>query len=94
MVRPLGRLIGLLLLGSSTALAHDWYPASCCSDKDCRALAEESGETVAETRDGWQLWDGRGIARGIARLSPDQHFHLCESPARKIICFFAPPGGS
>lgn len=84
----------LMALGSSTAIAHDWYPISCCSDKDCHALREESGETVTESPEGWKLWDGRIIARGIAKLSPDRRFHLCETSAKTIICFFAPPGGS
>jgi hypothetical protein len=84
----------LLGLCPSVALAHDWYPVSCCSDKDCRALIEESGETVRESAEGWTLWDGRTIARGIAKLSPDRRFHVCESPAKTILCFFAPPGGS
>jgi hypothetical protein len=57
-------------------------------------LVEESGETVIESAEGWKLWDGRMIARGIAKLSPDRRFHVCESPAKRIICFFAPPGGS
>jgi hypothetical protein len=88
------RALALLGLCPSVALAHDWYPVSCCSDKDCRALIEESGETVRESAEGWTLWDGRTIARGIAKLSPDRRFHVCESPAKTILCFFAPPGGS
>ena len=89
-------LLALALLGlcPSAALAHDWYPVPCCSDKDCRPLVEESGETVMESAEGWTLWDGRTIARGIAKLSPDRRFHVCESPAKRILCFFAPPGGS
>ena len=88
------RALALLGLCPSVALAHDWYPVSCCSDKDCRPLIEESGETVRESAEGWTLWDGRTIARGIAKLSPDRRFHVCESPAKTILCFFAPPGGS
>ena len=88
------RALALLGLCPSVAFAHDWYPVSCCSDKDCRALIEESGETVRESAEGWTLWDGRTIARGIAKLSPDRRFHVCESPAKTILCFFAPPGGS
>jgi hypothetical protein len=57
-------------------------------------LLEESGETVRESAEGWTLWDGRTIARGIAKLSPDRRFHVCESRAKTILCFFAPPGGS
>ena len=83
-----------LVLSSSTVLAHSWYPTSCCSDRDCRALVEEIGETVTEFADGWKLWDGRTIARGIVRLSPDRQFHLCETRSHRILCFFAPPGAS
>jgi hypothetical protein len=86
--------LALLVLGSSAALAHSWYPASCCSDKDCHPLVEERGETVTESAKGWKLWDGRIVARGLAKPSPDRQFHLCETPAKGIICFFAPPGGS
>jgi hypothetical protein len=83
-----------LVPGSSTAVAHSWYPTSCCSDRDCRALIEENGETVTEIAQGWELWDGRTIARRVVKLSPDRHFHLCETRSKRIICFFAPPGAS
>lgn len=83
------------LVGSAAAAAHDWYPAWCCSDKDCRALSEDKGETIVETPDGWELWDGRIVPRGNAKPSPDRSFHLCEEATTKaIICFFAPVGGA
>jgi hypothetical protein len=96
MASPLNGLLvsASLVLGSSTAPAHDWYPTSCCSDRDCRAPIEENGETVTEVVPGWKLWDGRIIERSRARLSPDRRFHLCETPGHRVICFFAPPGGS
>jgi hypothetical protein len=82
------------LLGRPAA-AHDWYPAWCCSDHDCRELMDAIGETVAETAEGWKLWDGRLVARQYAKPSPDAKFHICEEPTTKaIICFFAPPGSS
>jgi hypothetical protein len=84
----------VLVLGASAVLAHSWYPVACCSDQDCRPLVEESGETVTESVEGWTLWDGRTIARGAAKLSPDRRFHVRESPTKTILCFFAPPGGS
>jgi hypothetical protein len=83
-----------MILSSSAPLAHSWYPVSCCSERDCRALIEEIGETVTEFAGGWKLWDGRTIARRTVKLSPDRQFHLCETPAHYILCFFAPPGGS
>jgi hypothetical protein len=83
------------LLSITGAPAHRWYPAWCCADRDCRELVEEMGETVLEAPDGWHLWDGRIVARGSERLSPDTRFHLCEEASTKaIICFFAPPGSS
>jgi hypothetical protein len=86
---------GMWFLSASAVTAHDWYPAWCCSDKDCRALSEENGETAMEAPDGWHLWDGRVASRGSAKLSPDRKFHLCDEPTTKaIICFFVPPGSS
>jgi hypothetical protein len=86
--------LAALALGSSPTPAHDWYPLSCCSGRDCHVLAEEKGETVTESAQGWKLWDGRIIARGIVQQSPDGRFHLCETPTKRILCFFAPPGSS
>jgi hypothetical protein len=79
-----------LSLGQGTRLV----PVSCCGEKDCRALVEADGETVLETADGWRLWDGRLVKRGMAKLSPDGTFHLFETRSRSILCFFVPPGSS
>jgi hypothetical protein len=84
----------LSLVPPAGALAHDWYPAACCSEKDCRPLVEAKGESVLESAKGWELWDGRTVPRDTAKLSPDGHFHLCESTAKTILCFFAPPGAT
>jgi hypothetical protein len=85
----------LLLFSAPSSWAHDWYPAWCCNDKDCRELSEERGETVLEVPFGWRLWDGRLIERGSERPSPDSKFHMCEeATTRAIVCFFAPPGSS
>jgi hypothetical protein len=82
-------------LAASGAMAHEWYPVWCCSDRDCRALSQERGETVLEASDGWHLWDGRVVSRRSGKPSPDSQFHLCEEPTTKaIICFFVPPGSS
>ncbi len=90
----LGMITVVLASSASGAMAHDWYPVACCSQRDCRHLEEAKGETVLETPEGWLLWDGRIVPRETARLSPDGLFHLCELPDRHIICFFAPPGAS
>jgi len=97
MARLFGSMVTVaiaLLLSPAGSLAHDWYPIACCSEKDCRPLAEAKGESVLESTKGWELWDGRTIPRSNAKLSPDGKFHLCEDPAKHILCFFAPPGAS
>ena len=91
---PGAAFVLIFLLPYSSSFAHDWYPPSCCSGQDCRALIEAKGETVLESVKGFELWDGRIIARDKAQQSPDKQFHLCETRARKVLCFFAPPGAS
>lgn len=86
--------VAFLALGATPSRSHDWYPLNCCSEHDCRPLVEANGETVLESTDGWRLWDGRIVARGTAKQSPDRQFHLCETLSHHILCFFAPPGGS
>jgi hypothetical protein len=58
-------VLALPVAAASNAHAHDWYPLPCCSDKDCYALLEGRGETVAETTAGWRLWDGRTIPHDL-----------------------------
>jgi hypothetical protein len=88
-------LLAACLAGVPEAVAHDWYPAWCCNERDCRELIEDIGETVSETPQGWLLWDGRIVSRKSAKPSPDHRFHLCEELTTKaIICFFVPPGAS
>jgi hypothetical protein len=99
-VGPWRKILWALLLpywfqDPSVVHAHDWYPAWCCNDKDCRALSDEKGETVSEAPDGWHLWDGRIARRGHVKPSPDTKFHLCEeATTRAIICFFVPQESS
>lgn len=83
----------VLAVFSTKASAHEWYPISCCSDKDCRALDEAKGEWVKEEGKLWVLWDGRKHPKSSAGWSPDGKFHLCENPSGLILCFFAPVGG-
>ncbi len=84
----------LYALSSSVSVAHSWYPITCCSERDCRPLTDAKGESVLESPEGWELWDGRAIPRREAKASPDGKFHLCENPAKRILCFFAPPGAT
>lgn len=95
----------LLLVAVSTAMAptaaraHDapagWtYPQACCSDFDCREVADAA---IGEGRDGYTIRaTGEVLAPGDARLrdSPDGRFHWCSvagSANGRTICLFVPP---
>lgn len=80
---------------SRRAAAHEWYPYSCCSDKDCRPVPPGA---VRATPAGWLVVaTGETIAFDKARFSPDGQFHVCSYgglPDGKTICLFAPGMGS
>ena len=91
-------LAAMLLLVSS-ATAHEWYPIECCSDNDCAPIPLL--ETPREGGGGFTLLDGRFIPYRDLRNSPDAQWHLCEQKwpadnvaARKILCTYAPIGGT
>ncbi len=85
----------LLATGSGTIEAHDWYPFSCCSDKDCHPV---DASAVKYTPAGWMVRvTGETIPFKKVRSSPDGRFHICSYgglPEAKTICFFAPDAGS
>lgn len=74
------------------APAHDWYPASCCNEQDCRPYPSSF---VTRGPDGWRLHDGTVVPFEAARPSPDRQFHRCDWSNGKMIimgspCFWAP----
>lgn len=81
--------------------AHDaptgWsYPQACCSDFDCREVADAA---IGEGADGYTIQaTGELLGFGDARLkdSPDGRFHWCSAagaPKGRTICLFVPPRG-
>jgi hypothetical protein len=94
-------LLGALLC--APVLAHSWYPAWCCSDKDCAELPKGA---VTVTRTGYSVslvvndvpmqWN---IPQADAKPSEDENFHICLMPTPggeqpfAMRCFFAPPMG-
>jgi hypothetical protein len=71
------------------ALAHGWYEASCCSDRDCRPVPDEF---VEETKAGVVV-KGHGTLSSTdprLRWSRDQRTHLCEEPG-KLLCVYRKP---
>jgi len=87
--------MSVLAAACGTAEAHDWYPYSCCTDKDCRPVPSNA---VKYTPAGWQVrLTGETIPFKKVRHSPDGQFHICSYgglPEAKTICFFAPDMGS
>jgi len=88
--------------------AHDapsgWaYPIECCSGIDCDEIAASS---VKETPEGYAvtLLPGQHqmvkspfstvVPYASARPAPDGAYHICLSPALKVLCFFAGPRGA
>jgi len=83
-----------LLLFVSPAMAHDWYDADCCHNRDCHALADGA---VTATSKGWLIREtGELIPFGDARerRSQDSHFHRCEPKAGRTRCLYVPPFGT
>lgn len=91
-MRPV--LLALLLLsGISPAMAHSWYPRSCCgggdADGDCRPVDCSS---IKPTSDGW-IWNGVEFPRRTLHPSEDGGCHVCVLPHTSPggICIFLRP---
>lgn len=78
-----------LAISMALARGHDWYPAACCSDRDCAPI---SAERVRAVMIGGYLIDG-SIYVGSAEVqpSPDGLIHACFSSENKLRCLFMPP---
>lgn len=70
--------IVIMLLVVVMARAHEWYPAECCSDRDCWIAGIGGAEPEPRmSPSGWVLQDGTLIPFHEARPSPDGNFHVC-----------------
>jgi hypothetical protein len=87
--------IALLLLAALVAaipaLAHSWYPLSCCGNMDCFPVACHQ---LVETVSGWlYVPTGNLFNREQVQPSQDQHCHVCLSHGgdhRSLCAFIAP----
>jgi len=98
-----GALIALSIANHVTvAAAHDapsgWiYPVSCCSDYDCREVADAN---ILERPEGYVIKaTGETLAMTDYRVrpSPDGRYHWCSVKGRPdgwTICLFVPPRAS
>lgn len=68
--------VALLINAISSARAHSWYDAECCSNQDCKPVVTED---VVEIEDGgWKyLPTGTVFRRDQVKPSRDRHFHVC-----------------
>ena len=94
-------IVSLSVIVSFPAAAHDaksgWtYPLACCSDYDCREVADAE---VLERPEGYVIkvtGEVIPMTSRKVRPSPDGVFHWCSVAGRndgKTICLFVPPRG-
>ena len=92
---PVAAMLGFGTAFTPATQAHDWYPYSCCSDRDCHPVPPEA---VQFTPTGWRVrTTGETIPFDKTRFSPDGRYHICSrggKPDGKTICLFTPGSGS
>lgn len=81
----IGALV-IVLLATTLAFSHSWYPRECCSERDCQQIASEEVRVLPQ---GGYQWRDHTIPQGKVRFSPDDHYHICIFSGR-VLCFFAP----
>lgn len=68
-------LVALALLASAhQAMAHDWYPANCCSGTDCHPVPCEA---INEKANGAMSWNGWQYDKNQIKVSQDAQCHAC-----------------
>jgi hypothetical protein len=77
------------------ALAHDRYPADCCSGQDCRLARPGEIELMPDGRY-LVVPTGEMFARWQVRPSFDASFHRClydpSNPRSRTFCVLVPAG--
>ena len=80
-------IVFLLMFAAYVAVAdaHEWYPAACCSDLDCRPVPCEEIHSVG---DKWE-WRHFSIEKFKTQMSPDGKCHVCPLVSGStLICIF------
>jgi hypothetical protein len=70
----------------ATVLAHLFYSAECCSDKDCHPVPCDQ---VKDLGSGWE-WNGKKFDHAQLRVSPDGYCHVCIATTAPR-CIYLPP---
>lgn len=90
---------GIAVAFATSAGAHEaktgWkYPYACCSDRDCREVADE---LISPMPEGYRIeLNGEQLSYADTRIrpSPDGVYHWCSADGRddtRTICLFVPP---
>jgi hypothetical protein len=90
------RIIGLLILMSTTAVAHEWYDYDCCDQRDCYPLPDDA--FLDELPDGnyYARWisplDGKLIEGVVAarnvRDTQNHQLHGCQTSYGNPRCLY------
>lgn len=65
-------------------LVHNWYPADCCSLKDCKPIPCDQ---IIETAKGY-LYNGLEFTEAMVRPSLDSLCHVCINIYNTPMCLF------
>jgi hypothetical protein len=68
------KLLILFLLFASPAVAHDWYPYSCCSSQDCQPVPCEE---LSENKSGSWNYGTYNFTPAQVKPSQDKNCHVC-----------------
>lgn len=77
------------VLFAALILAHSWYPNECCNGIDCYPIEDNR---VKITPEGFVVDGHTAIPYDKARVSQDEHYHMCGTMFWPPRCFFAPRG--
>lgn len=90
-ISALGALLAAAPLWAARLLAHEWYPAYCCSGQDCYEIGPDELEVV--DRGYFVKATGEYFPREGVPESPDGKFHRCSIGGKRdarTLCLFAP----
>jgi hypothetical protein len=84
---PLPAILALTLaltFNKPSAVAHEWYPQHCCSDKDCHPI------NCAEitTSPDYYHWHSLLFPKNASYPSQDGGCHVCVSAGGSPLCLF------
>ena len=68
-------MIKLLIVGMLALPVHSWYDPNCCSDRDCKPVADE--DVLEGDKDYVYLPLGIHFPKSMEKPSHDSKYHVC-----------------